>query len=84
VAGARAAAGTPYAEQTPVNLRSGGVRSERGHTVEAGVGFIAAGAGLTRHGAARHARGRVQGHALALPGRVEHMAVLFCPSSCAC
>jgi hypothetical protein len=55
VAGARATAGTPCAGQTPVNLCSGGVGIERGHTVEAGVGFIAAsvgaGAGLTRRGA---------------------------------
>jgi hypothetical protein len=30
VAGARAAAGTPCAERSPVNLRSGGVERERG------------------------------------------------------
>jgi hypothetical protein len=29
-----------------VNLRSGGVESERGHTVKAEVGFIGAGAGI--------------------------------------
>jgi hypothetical protein len=33
---------------------------------------------------ARRARGRALGRALALPGRVEHVAVLICPSSCAC
>ena len=44
VAGARAAAGTPCAEGTPVNWRSGGVGSARGCTVEVGVGFIATGA----------------------------------------
>jgi hypothetical protein len=46
VAGARAAAGTPCAERTLVNWRSGGVGSERGCMVEAGVGFIVAGAGM--------------------------------------
>jgi hypothetical protein len=34
--------------------------------------------------AARRVRGRAPGRALASPGRVEHVAVLFCPSSCAC
>ena len=42
--GSRAAAGTLCAERSPVNLRSGGVESERGCTVKAGVGFIGAGA----------------------------------------
>jgi hypothetical protein len=53
VAGARTAAGTPLTGQTPVNLCSGRVWSARGRTVEARVGFIAAGmgAGLTRRGA---------------------------------
>jgi hypothetical protein len=45
VVGSRAAAGTPCAEQSPVNLCSGEVESERGRTVEALVGFIGAGAG---------------------------------------
>jgi hypothetical protein len=45
VVGSRAAAGTPCAEQSPVNLCSGEVESERGRTVEASVGFIGAGAG---------------------------------------
>jgi hypothetical protein len=44
VVGSRAAAGTPCAEQTPVNWCSGEVESERGSTVEASVGFIGAGA----------------------------------------
>jgi hypothetical protein len=43
--GARAAAGTPCAGQTPVILRSGEVESERGRTVEALAGFIGTGAG---------------------------------------
>jgi hypothetical protein len=57
VVGSRAAAGTPCAERSPVNLRSGGVESERGCTVKASVGFIGVGAGvgagscLAQHGA---------------------------------
>jgi hypothetical protein len=34
--------------------------------------------------AGRRARGRAPGHALALPGRVEHVAISFCPSSSSC
>jgi hypothetical protein len=64
-----------------VNLRSGGVESERGRTVKAGVNFIGAGAGS---GVARRARGRASGRALALPGHVEHVAISFCPSSSPC
>jgi hypothetical protein len=48
-----AAAGTPFSRQTPVNSCSGRVRSERGRTVETGVGFIAVGAELSQRGAAR-------------------------------
>jgi hypothetical protein len=43
VAGARVAAGTPCVGKTPVNLRSDGVGSVRGRTVEAWDGFIATG-----------------------------------------
>jgi hypothetical protein len=82
VVGARAAAGTPCAGRTPVNLRSGGVGSERGCTVKAGVGFIVAGMGMDA-GLARRAGGRASGHALALLGRVKHVVVSFCPCSCA-
>jgi hypothetical protein len=39
------AAGTPCTEQTPVNLHSGEVESERGPTVVASIGFIGASAG---------------------------------------
>jgi hypothetical protein len=53
VVGACTAAGTPFSWQTPVNSCSGRVGSERGRTVETGVGFIAAGAGLTQRGTAR-------------------------------
>jgi hypothetical protein len=45
VVGSRAAAGTPCAERSPVNLCSGGVESERGCMDKAGVGFISVGAG---------------------------------------
>jgi hypothetical protein len=50
VVGARAAAGTPCAERSPVNLHTGEAESERGCTVKAGVSFIGTGAGS---GAAR-------------------------------
>jgi hypothetical protein len=50
----------------------------RGGFIAAGVGV---GAGLARCGAARVAERR--GRALALPGRVEHVVVFICPSSCA-
>jgi hypothetical protein len=61
VAVACAAAGTPFSGQTSANSCSSEVRSKRGHTVEAGVAFIAVGtgvgvgmgAGLARRGAAR-------------------------------
>jgi hypothetical protein len=57
VVGSRAAAGTSCAERSPVILRSGEVESERGHTIEASVGFIGTGAGvgtgLAWRGAAR-------------------------------
>jgi hypothetical protein len=81
--GARAAAGTPCAGQTPVILRSDEVESERGCTVEALAGFIGAGAGsgtgLTWHGAG--CAGSGAGRALARSGRVEHVEVCFCPCS---
>jgi hypothetical protein len=41
-----AAAGMPFSGKTPVNSGSGWVRGTWGCTVEAGVGFIAAGAGV--------------------------------------
>jgi hypothetical protein len=47
------AAGTPCAEQSPVILRSDEVDSERGHTVEASIGFIVGGTGLAWRGAVR-------------------------------
>jgi hypothetical protein len=52
-----AAAGTSLSGQTPANPSLGWVRDARGCTVEAGVAFIAAGAGvgtgLARRGATR-------------------------------
>jgi hypothetical protein len=84
--GAREAAGTPCAGQTPVILRSGEVKSERGRTVEASAGFIGAGAGegtgLAWRGAGHAGSGA--GRALARSGCVEHVEVCFCPCSKAC
>jgi hypothetical protein len=79
--GARAAAGTLCAGQTPMILCSGEVESERGRTVEALAGFIGAGAGNDTGSAWRDV-GRVglgAGRALASSGRVEHVEVCFCP-----
>jgi hypothetical protein len=84
--GARAAAGTLCAGQTPVILHSGEVESERGRTVEALAGFIGAGAG-TGTGSAWCDAGRAgsgAGRALASLGCVEYMEVCFCPCSKAC
>jgi hypothetical protein len=86
VVGARAAAGTPCAGQTPVILRSGEAESERGRMVEALAGFIGAGAGsgtgLARRGAVR--AGLSAGACSGAPERVEHVGVCFCPCSNAC
>jgi hypothetical protein len=88
VVGSRAAAGTPCTEQSPMNLRSSEVESERGHTVEALVGFIGAGAGASM-GTGLAWRGVV--HAGSSAGacsgateRVEHVGVCFylCSSVC--
>jgi hypothetical protein len=85
VVGSRAAAGTPCAERSLVNLRSGGVESERGCMVKASVDFIGVGAGVgAKSCLARRTRGRAPGRALALPGRVEHVAISFCPCSSPC
>jgi hypothetical protein len=82
----RAAAGTPCAERSPVNLRSGEVECERGRTVEASVGFIGAGAGvgtvLAWRGAVRV--GPSVGACSGVPERVEHVGVCFCLYSDAC
>jgi hypothetical protein len=74
VAGACAAAGTPFSGQTPVNSYSGRVRSARGCTVETGIGFIVAGVGLTQRVAAR----------VGLSTGACSGVVLIYPSSCAC
>jgi hypothetical protein len=86
VVGSRAAAGMPCAERSPVNLRSGGVESERGCTIRSSVDFIGAGVSMGAGSclARRGARGRAPGRALALPGRVEHVAISFCPCSSPC
>jgi hypothetical protein len=79
------AAGTLLTGQTPAYSSSGSVRDARGCTVEAGVAFIDAGAGvgagLARRGAA-HVGGATRACSGA-PGHVEHVAVFICPSSCA-
>jgi hypothetical protein len=79
-------AGTSCAEQSPVNLRSGEVESERGSTIEASVGFIGTGAGvgtsLAWRGAVR--AGSSAGACSGAPERVKHMGVCFCLCSNAC
>jgi hypothetical protein len=69
-----------------VILHFGEVESERGHTVEASVGFIGAGAGsgtgLAWRGVGRAGLGA--GRALVRSGHVEHVEVCFCPCSNAC
>jgi hypothetical protein len=84
--GARAAAGTPCAGQTPVISCSSEVESARGRTTEALAGFIGAGAGIGMGAAWRDAgrAGSVAGRALASSGRVEHVEVFFYPCSKAC
>jgi hypothetical protein len=72
--------------QTSVGMGSGEVERVRRGTVKVPGCFIDAGAG---HGAGwalarRRARGARVGRALASPERVEHVAVAFCPCSCAC
>jgi hypothetical protein len=72
--------------QTPVVLGSGEIERVRGGgTVKVLGCFIGPGEG---HGAGwalarRGARGARVGRALASQERVEHVAVVFCPCSCA-
>jgi hypothetical protein len=77
-----AAAGTSLMGQTPANLSSGWVSDARGCTVEAGMAFIAVGAGLARRRAARV--GGAPRACSSTPERVEHVCVCFCPCSNAC
>jgi hypothetical protein len=86
VAGGSGGRGHALHRQTPVGLGSGEVERMRRGTVKVPGGFIGAGAG---HGAGwalarRGARGARVGRALASPECVEHVAVAFCPCSCAC
>jgi hypothetical protein len=86
VVGSRTAAGTPFAEQSPVNLRSSEVESERGRTVEASVGFIGTGVGVGTGLAWRGAM-RVElsaGACSGAPECVEHVGVCFCLCSNVC
>jgi hypothetical protein len=84
--GARAAAGTPCAEETSAILCSGGAKSERGSTVKASVCFIGADMGMgAGSGVARCRRaGLSVGACSGVIGQVEHVCVFFCPSSNAC
>jgi hypothetical protein len=77
-----AAAGTSLTGQTSVNLSSGWVSDARGCMAEAGMAFIAVGAGLARRGAAR--MGGAPRACSGAPERVEHVCVCFCPCSNAC
>jgi hypothetical protein len=86
VAGGSGGRGHAVHGQTPAGLSSGEVERVRRGTVKVPGGFIGAGAG---HGgvwalARRGARGARVGRALASPECVEHVAVAFCPCSCAC
>jgi hypothetical protein len=68
-----------------VNSSSGWARDARGCTVKVGVAFIAAGGGVGT-GLARHGTARVGGASRVCsgtPGRVEHVVVFICRSSCA-
>jgi hypothetical protein len=86
VVGSRAAAGTPCAEQSPVNLRSGEVESARGRTVEASVGFIGAGVGVGTGLAWRSVvrAGSSAGACSSALERVENVGVCFCLCSNVC
>jgi hypothetical protein len=86
VAGGSGGRGHAVHGQTLVVLGSGEVERVQRGTVEVPRCFIGTGVG---HGpgwalARRGARGARVGHALASPERVEHVAVAFCPCSCAC
>jgi hypothetical protein len=77
----RAAAGTPCAEQSPVNLRSDDVESEWGRSVD----FIDAGAGVgLGTGLAWRDAGPSAGACSGAPERVEHVGVCFCLCSSVC
>jgi hypothetical protein len=86
VAGGSGGRGHAVHGQTPVGLGSGEVERVRRGKIKVPGGFIGAGAGhgagwsLARDGA----RGARVGRALASPECVEHVAVVFCPCSCAC
>jgi hypothetical protein len=86
MAGGSGGRGHAVHRQTPVGLGSVEVERVRRGTVKVHGCFIGAGAGhgagwsLARCGA-REAR---VGRALASPECVEHVAVVFCPCSCAC
>jgi hypothetical protein len=84
VVGSWAATGTPCAKQSPVNLRSGEVESERGRTVEALVGFIGTCVGTSLAWLSAVRAGSSAGACSGAPERVEHMGVCFCLCSNVC
>jgi hypothetical protein len=85
VAGARVAANTPCAGQTPVVSGSGEVERAWRSTVDAWGWFIGAGEsrGHGRGSARRGARGVGRGRALARSECVEQVEVFICPCSIA-
>jgi hypothetical protein len=86
VAGGSGGHGHAVHGQTLVVLGSGEVERVRRGTVKVPGCFIGTGAGH-RAGwalARRGAHGAHVGRALASPECVEHVAVVFCPCSCAC
>jgi hypothetical protein len=84
VAGGSGSRGHAMHGQTPVGLGSGEVKRVRRGTDKVPGGFIGAGHGAGWSLARRGAHGARVGRALASPEHVEHVAVAFCPCSCAC
>jgi hypothetical protein len=84
VAGDQAAAGTPFAGQTPVISGSGEVERAQRSTVDVYGGFIGAGNGAGSALARCRAHGGARGRALASSERVEHVALCFCSCSILC
>jgi hypothetical protein len=84
VVGSRVATGTPCAEQSPVNLRSGEVERERGHTIEASVGFIGVGTGVGSAWRNAMRAGSSAGACSGAPEHVEHVGVCLylCSNVC--
>jgi hypothetical protein len=84
VAGGSGGRGHTVHGQTPVVLGSGEVERVRRGTVKVPGCFIGASHGAGWALVRRGARGARVGRALASLECVEHVAVVFCPCSCAC